>query len=115
MAEPVALVLYAVAALSLGALVLFSQHDRGFPLTLSRRAGAILLGLDAAMALIALPSPKAVLNNPGWLMTLALLGAANLVGAFGLAMRAVSLPPWLRILGATACFVAVPVLWVLLQ
>ncbi len=107
------LILYGVVTAGAVFVILFAERDRGFPLPLARRACAVVLGLDSALAWIAIGSDASLLTSPGWLMTLALAGAANLVAALGTFLRGVSLPSWVRILAAVGCFFAGPVLAVL--
>jgi hypothetical protein len=113
-AHPLGLLAYAVATACLAVLVVFAQRDRDFPLPLARRAGAVVLSLDSATGWIALGGSPQLLESPGWMMTLALLGAANIVTALGTLLRAVSIPTWLRGLIAAACFFAIPVFATLL-
>jgi hypothetical protein len=75
-------------------------------MSLSRRAGAVVLSLNAMLALIALGADEDVLRAPGWMMSLGLVGAADLVAALGIFLRGVSLPSWLRGLTAVVCLVA---------
>ena len=91
-------------------VVLLAERERGFPLALSRRAGAVVLSLNAMLALIALGADEDLLRSPGWMMSLALLGAANLVAALAIFLRGVSLPSWLRWLTSVVCLAAPVVL-----
>lgn len=104
------LIVYGVVTAGVVLVVLLAERDRGFPLPMARRACAVVLGLDSALAWIAIGSDASLLTSPGWLMTLALAGAANLVAALGTLFRAVSLPLWVRVLAVTSCFFAGPTL-----
>lgn len=104
--HPGGLVVYALAMAAMAMVVLLAERERGFPLALSRRAGAIVLSLNAMLALIALGADEDVLRTPGWMMSLALLGAANLVAGLGILLRAVSMPSWLRVLTGTSSLLA---------
>lgn len=107
------LLAYALATGTLTIVVWFAQREENFPLPLARRAAAVVLSLDSALGWIALGGDEDLLASPGWLMSLALVAAANLVAALGTLLRAVSLPPWLRWLTAAACLFSPPALGML--
>ena len=107
------LVVYGLTSAVLMFVVLFSERDRGFPLPLARRACAVVLGIDSALAWIAIGADASLVRSPGWLMSVGLAGAANLVAALGTLLRAVSMPLWLRVVAGCALFAAVPLLAIL--
>lgn len=108
------LIIYGLVTAAVVLVVLLAERDRGFPLPLARRACAVVLGLDSALAWIAIGSDDSLLTSPGWLMTLALAGAASLVASLGTLIRAVSLPLWLRIAAGVSCLLAGPALALLM-
>lgn len=100
----------AVGSTILSGLVAFVQREKGFPMEPQRKAGAVVLMLDAAIEWIAFGVPVTQ-ADAGWLFTIAMVAMANLVIMIIAAVRGMGLPSTVRWMIVVACACEPPLMW----